>query len=326
MMPSPTQSNVLAALKAFMVAVLPGLPGSQPAVFKGSIAGTTLAVAQLPGLQPAGIVGQVQLNAPLLGLGVAPGTTILSQISGTPGGVGTYEVSISQGLATPATMSTGVSVVTGQINRVAEPNNPYFVVMWPLRDVRLATNLDEDADVKIAASIAGSLMTVTAVEIGSLSVGAVLFGNGAVPGTRVTGLGTGSGGSGTYSVAPAQNLASGTMSAGSRTLTENTEVAIQVDLHAPDSQAVDFARTVSTTIRDEFGTSFFAALPAPLNGVSPLYADDPQQAPFLNAEQQYEWRETLEVHLQFNPSVSVPAQYADVVGIVVESVDATFPP
>ena len=93
---SPTQSNAQAALTAFLSAVLPGLPGSQPAAFIGSISGTTLTVKPLPNKQPAGIQGTIQNNAPLLGLGVAPGTTIIGQIDVATTGTGTYEIAPSQ--------------------------------------------------------------------------------------------------------------------------------------------------------------------------------------------------------------------------------------
>ncbi len=56
------------------------------------------------------------------------------------------------------------------------------------------------------ASIAGSVMTVSAVTSGVLAVGQLL--SGAAAGTTITGLGTGTGGPGTYLVAPSQTLAS----------------------------------------------------------------------------------------------------------------------
>ncbi len=46
--------------------------------------------------------GTITVGMPVLGTGVAPGTTILAQLSGTPGGAGTYSVNTSQTVASSA--------------------------------------------------------------------------------------------------------------------------------------------------------------------------------------------------------------------------------
>lgn len=319
---SPTQSNILAAFRAFLSAILPGLPGS-PAVFTGSIAGGVLTVAPLPDVN--GILGSIQANSPLLGLGVAPGTTIQGQISGQTGGMGTYAVSVSQSV-NPTPMSTGVSVVSAQPNRVAEPNNPYFVVMTPLSFDRLETNVDGDADVKIVGSISGAILSVSEFLLGStIAIGATIFGSGVVPGTQVVGL---SGTAGTqFAISPAQTAPSQTMSAGQRNVVQAADHVVQVDFHSPDiGSAGDFVNVVSTLFRDDFAINFFAALTPPLNGVVPLHADAGHQAPFLNAEQQVETRWVMECHFQVDQTVSVPQQYADEATIGLVDVQATYPP
>jgi hypothetical protein len=321
---SPTQSSVQQALIAFLGAVLPGLPGQPPAVFVGSISGNVLTVSALPGKVPVGIQGTVQLNAPLLGLGVAPGTTIAAALTGT-GGVGTYQISVPQTVA-QATMSTGVSAVPGQANRVPEPANPFFAVITPIRIERLRTNVDDSADVKIIGQIVGNTLTVLQVVSGQVQIGAALFGTGVAPNTVVTGLISGVGGTGTYAVSPSQSAAAQTMSAGAKTLTQSAEVTVQVDFHSADSISGDFAQLVSTCLRDSFGVDFFAGLPPPLNGVVPLYADDPRQAPFISAEGQYETRWTLDVCLQIYQIVQVPSQFADAASVDVIDVDAAYPP
>jgi hypothetical protein len=60
--------------------------------------------------------------------------------------------------------------------------------------------------------------------------------------------------------------------------------------------------------------------------VTPLYADDPKQVPFLNGEQQYETRWIVEAVLQVNPVVSVPQQFMDAASITLVEVDAAYPP
>lgn len=316
---SPTQSNAQAALAAFLATVLPGIPGAQPAVFAGAISGTTLTV------QGGVTDGPIPTNVPLLGLGIAPGTTILSQLTGSPGEAGTYQVSVSQAVS-QATMATGVTIIAGQVNRVPEPPNPYFAIMTPISFRRLATNQDVNADCKFSGSIAGTSLTVASLSTGAIALGATIFGTGVAFGTVVTAFGTGTGGPGTYTVAPSQTAAAATMSAGAKTMLQEAEIRVQVDFHAPDSQAGDHAQTVSTALRDEFGTGFFAALSPPLNGVSPLYADDPAQRPFINDQNQFEWRWSLDVHLQLNQVVSVPEEFGDAATITLKDVQALFPP
>lgn len=58
------------------------------------------------------------------------------------------------------------------------------------------------------ASIAGTTMTVTAVASGALAVGQSIPVPGVLPGTRITALGTGTGGTGTYTLSTSQTLSS----------------------------------------------------------------------------------------------------------------------
>ncbi len=61
------------------------------------------------------------------------------------------------------------------------------------------------------ASIAGTTLTVSAVASGTLAVGQFLYGTGVASGTVITALGSGSGGTGTYTVAVSQTVASEAM-------------------------------------------------------------------------------------------------------------------
>lgn len=131
-------------------------------------------------------------------------------------------------------------VIRFQVNRVAEPDTPDFVVMTAGPRVRLATNTeawDQEAEAPTAV-----------------------------------------------------------------TITAPTQVDIQLDVHGPAS--ADAAQTIRTLFRSTYAT---AAFPATLQ---PLYADDPHQVPFVNGERQYEDRWVVTVHLQANPTVSTPAQFA----------------
>jgi hypothetical protein len=110
----------------------------------------------------------------LLGAGLSPGTTIVAYGSGT-GGMGTY--------------TTNVSQTVGSDTAFAALATPTFTAFL--------------------ATIGTNTLIVTAVLAGVLTVGQVV-GSGAAAGTVITGLGTGTGGVGTYIVNIAQTVASET--------------------------------------------------------------------------------------------------------------------
>lgn len=66
-----------------------GSANTPQAVVTGSISGTTMTVSAVTS-------GSLAANQTISGSGIADGTTIVSQSSGTPGGIGTYVVSASQ--------------------------------------------------------------------------------------------------------------------------------------------------------------------------------------------------------------------------------------
>lgn len=226
-------------------------------------------------------------------------------------------------------LPAGVEIVVGQVNRVAAPRVGSYVVMTPFRVERLRTNVDDSADCKFTGSIAGAVMTVASVDPdldAPIRVGSVVFGTGVAAGTVVTALGTGTGGAGTYQVGPAQNVSSRTMSAGRENIEQGAQVVVQMDFHASDPALEgDMALTASTLLRDAYAVRAFAEQ-VPNYGVVPLHADDARQTPFLNENQQVEWRWIVEARLQANVAVSVPQQYADDATVEVISVDATYPP
>ena len=69
------------------------------------------------------------------------------------------------------------------------------------------------ANAVVTASIAGTVLTVSAVSSGTLAVGQVISGTGIADGTTILSLGTGTGGTGTYNVSISQTVASTTTSA-----------------------------------------------------------------------------------------------------------------
>lgn len=202
-------------------------------------------------------------------------------------------------------LPTGIEVVDGLDNRVPEPTGPDFLTLTPMLRGRLSTNVDTYQDCAFTASVSGTTLTVTEMSLGTIVVGATLFGTGITSGTTITAEGTGTGGIGTYAVNQSQTIASEIMASGSKSMLQATQVTVQIDVHGPNSG--DNAQIITTTFRDEYAVDAFAS-----SGfdVAPLYADDGHQMPFLNGEQQIEERWVISAVMQCNPIVSVPQQFA----------------
>ncbi len=201
----------------------------------------------------------------------------------------------------------GIEIMQGQDNRVGEPSADDFVVFTVIGHDRLETNFDNPADVSFTGSITGSVLSVSAVQFGTIgTVGTTLFGLGILPGTQIVGQLSGTlGGVGTYQVTGTQNVPSETMASGTISITQNTKIRMQIDVHGPASS--DNAQTISTVFRDDVACQFFTA-----SGIDmqPLHADDPKQIPFQNAEMQWEYRWVIDAELQANQVVSgIPLEF-----------------
>lgn len=214
------------------------------------------------------------------------------------------------------------NVIQGQINRVPEPEDIDFIVMTPVFRTRLALNIDTFVDVQFVGSIAGKVLTVTSIAFGTIEIGAVLLGAAVRPFTGIQAQTAGVPGStGTYLLSISQSIpVEQKMAAGLESLLQKTRVDIQLDFHGDNAE--DYAQIVSTLLRDDRGVTFFAGLG---HGISPLYTTDPHQTPFINEQQQYEYRWTMEAHLQINPVVQLSQEFADTLNIGIVDVDATYP-
>jgi len=153
--------------------------------------------------------GTIAVGQAIFGEGIAQNTVITALGTGT-GGVGTYTVSDSQ------------TVASTQINSVAAP-------------------------AVVTGDISGTTLTVSAVSSGTLQIGQTLEGANVTDGTIITAFGTGSGGTGTYTVTPSQTAASATIYALNWTVLPSTDGAFEgggtVDItdnyfiyNKPDSQ------------------------------------------------------------------------------------------
>lgn len=197
----------------------------------------------------------------------------------------------------------GTPVIRTQINRVPEPNGDNWVSMTPLFRNRLATNYDTYTDSFFIGYIEGTYLTVMKTAYGAIAVGNSLFGEGVASGSVVTGFDANRQ---QYIVSPSQQSGTTEISAGSAAIEESIDFVVQVDIYG--SSSADNAQKIAVLLRDEWGCVAFQQLNP---NIQTLYTDDPKQMAFINAEQQYEQRWTLDAHLQVNPIVQVPQQFAD---------------
>jgi hypothetical protein len=153
--------------------------------------------------------GTIAVGQAIFGQGIAQNTVITALGTGT-GGAGTYTISNSQ------------TVATTQINSVAAP-------------------------AVVTGDITGTTLDVTAVSSGTLQIGQTLEGANVTDGTIITAFGTGTGGTGTYTISPSQTAASATIYALNWTVLPTTDGAFEgggtVDItdnyflyNKPDSQ------------------------------------------------------------------------------------------
>lgn len=201
----------------------------------GSILGTTLTVTAVGAGAVLGI-GQTLSGGSTSTDFVDPGTTIVNQISGTVGGVGTYTVSISQTVAattitasggglTVASITTGTlrvgqtitgtnvpagTVITG-VGAVVAGVGTYTVSTLPTTAVAAATLTANDSTLTVASGLTGTLAVGELVQDGGVNIAA---------GTYVEASISGTGGLGTYFVTNSQTVASQTCTVNAGTETK----------------------------------------------------------------------------------------------------------
>lgn len=202
-----------------------------------------------------------------------------------------------------------MEIIDGQQSRLAEPVGVDFVVLTPILRFRLEANTDQYQDTAFVGSIAGTVLTVTLMTFGTIQTIAnpPLYGVNVAANTQITGqLSGATGGIGTYTISPAQTFASGILAAGIVGIKQPTRITIQCDVHGPNSP--DNVQIISTLLPSLYATDLFKAQGL---DVSALYASEPRESPFMNAEQQVEWMWSVDAVLQANHVVAVPQQYAD---------------
>lgn len=98
----------------------------------------------------------------------------------------------------------------------------------------------------------------------------------------------------------------------------NTQVEVQLDFYGPLS--MNWAKMVSTLLRDEYGCTNLAP------SCQPLWADEAIQSALVDGEEQYEERWTLRSYVQYNPVTTVGQQSATALSVVVINVDERYKP
>lgn len=106
--------------------------------------------------------------------------------------------------------------------------------------------------------------------------------------------------------------------AGTKSVLAAIQYNIQLDFYGPASQS--WSAMAQALFRDAFAVDLMPA------NIQPLYADNPMQMPLIDGEAQYEQRWKLTASLQYNPIVTVSQDFASSLTLVLDEVDATFPP
>lgn len=80
---------------------------------------------------------------------------------------------------------------------------------------------------------------------------------------------------------------------------------VQCDCYGPLAQ--DNATIIQALWRDEYGVLQLAT-----SGfdITPLYTSEPRNLTFINDQDQYEYRWSVDLHMQVNPILTVPQQFA----------------
>lgn len=216
---------------------------------------------------------------------------------------------------------TAIPIVQGQANRVPAPAVADYAVMWPVGRDRLSTNVSTYSDNQITGSITANVLTVTVVKVGAVVPGQTLYGpNVSSAPVILTQTAGPTGGAGTYTVSTTANAASGPIYCGAKGMLEPVMITTQVDIHGPSS--ADNATRLMTQWRSETGTQ---ACEDQGGIISPLYADTARQVPFINDQDQYEERWSVDLYMQANPIITVTQQFATSAQVTVKSVQSLAP-
>jgi len=224
------------------------------------------------------------------------------------------------GLFLTAVLPTGTPVFKAMTNRVPEPHETNFVSMTPILRERLETNVDSYDDVLDVQVLTFAALTTIPV-VGDTVVNGGATASGVVTAVTATDVTVNTLAQQYFAIGDVVSNTThagvvGTMTGlayGSATSMQPIKMTIQLDVHGP--LGGDNAQIISTLLRDTYGVDQFAT-----SGfdVTPLYASDPKQLPFLNGEEQIETRWVVDAVLQCNPVVTIPQQYGQTATVAVQ--------
>lgn len=196
----------------------------------GSISGTTLTVSAVGtgALAP----GQTLSGGTSSTGYIDPATTIVSQLTGTTGSTGTYQVSVSQNVTSTTVAASGGTLtvggtITGTFLAGQTLSGTGVTAGTTITSAISGTGGAGTYAVSIAQTTSstaitasGGTLTVSAVSSGALSLYDALSGANVTAGTSITGFITGTGGTGTYAVNVSQTAASAAITVAAGTATK----------------------------------------------------------------------------------------------------------
>lgn len=109
--PEPSQSDFVVFWPINKTRLTTNMDEFIDAVFTGSIAATVMTITA----KDAHYSGYLEAGSGVFGTGVTTGTKVVAQLSGTPGGIGTYTITPSQTVAS-RTLSAGVATLEQDTN------------------------------------------------------------------------------------------------------------------------------------------------------------------------------------------------------------------
>lgn len=239
----------------------------------GLLAAVALVAAPLEALAgpPAGSGPATTVN----GVAIKPSSVALSPAPSQLNQIATHGDSLTYGY-TPvlAGLVTGKTVVNDGV-----PGSSLLEI--GARTGALPTTLAPltTSSASFTGSISGNALTVSAVASGTLAVGEIVFGAGVTPGTYISALGTGTGGTGTYTLSTSQTVGPGSISAAGGTMCDPLgDPVTELSGYEPLTNSAVQTTGVAGTLAGHHGTLSYGPNSLPI-----FTCDVSGAASFLNA-------------------------------------------
>lgn len=297
--PSPSQYDVQAAVRAFLLSIMP--PGME--IVRGLD-------NRVPEPQGADFIVLTPIRRERLATNIHSSADCAFTASIT-GAVMTVADMQLGAILVPQTASARVnSQYYSSFQRTSVPDNAGRIFTC------IAAGLTALSEPAAYATATDGVSVIDGGAIFQAYRGPSLFGIGIADGTTILSQLSGTpGGIGTYQLSASPTISPETLASGAYNYLQKTELTIQCDVHGPNS--ADNAQTISTLFRDEYCVNFLQG--QGLDAV-PLYSEDPRLMPFQNAEQAWETRWVVDLCLEANMVVSPPQQYLTAINVSLNEV------